>query len=163
MPRKRKTQNSVNPGFKNLQLVIDAEMIERCNGWQNVITAFSNFINSEKPSGSIHECYTEFKTKYVAWLDYMKSKDPEFEIPMAEGELFYKNGEEMTEEEFERFVCENYHVDQKFIDAGYFVQDTQTGVKPDGTIGEINNIRITEKGLKWIKEQLAQGGANAII
>ena len=162
MPRKRKTPNSVNPGIRNLQLVIDAEIIERCNGWQNVMMAFSGFIVSEKPDGSIHECFKMFRENYLKWLDFMKERDPKFELPMAEGELFHKNSEEMDEDTFERFVEENYQVSQEYIDAGYFIQETETGVKPDGTIGEINHVKITAKGFLWLKERLGHRGANAI-
>lgn len=154
--RKRKTPKATNPAIRNIQLVIDSEVIERCGGWQNVIYAFGGYIYHEKPKGSIHEAFKAFREIYVDWLDHIREKDPTFKLPMSPDDLT-PDLDSMTDDEFEQWISENCKVNQEFIDMGYFVQDTSFGVRPDGSIGEINKIRVTQKGLLWLKDLIKQG------
>lgn len=65
MPRKRKTQNSVNPGFKTLQLVIDAEIIEKIGSWDMVMRLFGTYLGANKPTTSLQQSFNEFRLKFL--------------------------------------------------------------------------------------------------
>lgn len=146
--RKRKTPAATNPAIRNVQLLIDAEFIEKSGGWQHVITSFAGYIVNEKPAGSIIDAFRHFREESIKWFAHVEkieaTQDPDDDSDI--------DLDKLSEAEFERYISENFSVSQEHIDAGYFVQETTMGVRPDGTIGDINKIRVTLKGLDWIKK-----------
>lgn len=152
--RKRKTPKATNPAIKNIQLLIDAEFLEKSGGWQHVITSFAGYVVNEKPSGSIQDAFKHFREEMIKWFAHVAKVEATQE-PNDDSDI---DLDKLSEEEFERYISENFSVHQEYIDAGYFVQETTTGVKPDGSIGEINKIRITLKGLDWLKKEILRKG-----
>lgn len=68
--RRRKTPAANNPNIKNIQLLIDAELLEICGGWENVIASFYIYISkiSVKNDGML-EAFCKFRVIFTDWLN----------------------------------------------------------------------------------------------
>lgn len=66
--------------------------------------------------------------------------------------------ESMTDDEIERYYEENYSVNPEYIKKGWFIQKQFLGVKPDGSFGYINKVRVTKKGLEELKNLAIKDG-----
>lgn len=68
MTRKRKTPAANDPSIKNIQLLIDAELLELANGWENVIISFAHYLKKTNIKGDLTETFSGFRAMFTFWL-----------------------------------------------------------------------------------------------
>lgn len=66
--RKRKTPAANDPSIKNIQLLIDAELLEMAYGWENVIISFAQYLKKTNMKGDLTETFSGFRAMFTFWL-----------------------------------------------------------------------------------------------